>query len=227
MIAAILAIGDELLIGQVLDTNSAWIAEQLDELGVPCVEHRQAGDSVAAIAEAVRDLAARVDVLVVCGGLGPTDDDCTREAVATALDLEIERTAQAVAHLEARFAARGIPMPPSNLRQADFPAGADVLDNPFGTAPGFAITDGSCEIVVVPGPPYELRPMVTSHVLPRVRQRLGGGDVTSGPWKRLYKTWGLAEATIGELVSSALSAACGVAYDGHDVGAVRGGYLSR
>lgn len=227
MIAAILAIGDELLVGQVLDTNSAWIGEQLDDLGVACVEHRQVGDSVEAIAGAVRDLVDRVDLLIVCGGLGPTDDDCTREAVAAALGRGIERSQAAVAQLEARFAARGIDMPPSNLRQADFPTGADMVTNAHGTAPGFAIRHGSCEVFVVPGPPYELVPMVTNEVLPRVRERraLAGGRSTA--WKRVYKTWGLAEATIGERVGEALRVACGDHYRGHDGGAVRVGYLAR
>ncbi|MGB2756578.1 MAG: CinA family nicotinamide mononucleotide deamidase-related protein [Acidimicrobiia bacterium] len=227
MSAAILAVGDELLIGQILDTNSAWIAEQLGDLSITCGEHRQVGDSVDAIASAVRELSARHDLLVVCGGLGPTDDDCTREGVARGLDLTLERSAQVVVSLEERFAARGIDMPPSNLRQADLPDGAHVLENPNGTAPGFAVRGGACSVFVVPGPPYEMRPMVTNHVVPQLLDHHAGSTEVTRPWKRIYKTWGLAEATIGERVSSALSEACGDEYVGHDCGAVRVGYLAR
>lgn len=205
MKAAILAVGDELLVGQILDTNSAWIGERLDELGCSVVEHRQVGDHHAGIANAVRSMVATHEALVICGGLGPTDDDCTRSAVAAALSLPLTRSAEVESRLNDWFAARGVPMPESNLRQAELPEGASVLHNPFGTAPGFEVHTETCAVFVVPGPPHEMQPMVTAEVLPRITELLGQGSVPG--WKTVLKTWGMAEARIGEVLPAALQAA--------------------
>lgn len=161
MNAAILAIGDELALGQRLDTNSAWLAQQLVARAVHVVEHRTVEDDRAAIAAAVRDLAARCDLLLITGGLGPTDDDLTREALGDVLDpgAALRRDARAAERLRRRFEASGRDLPVSNLKQADRPPSMTFVANPLGTAPGLTGAHEACRIFALPGPPREMSRM--------------------------------------------------------------------
>jgi len=174
--ASIVAVGSELLETTRLDTNSLFITEQLNAAGIDVVSKHIAGDDRAVLGHVLRSALAGVDLLVVCGGLGPTDDDLTREAVADVLGRPLAKSAALVEHLERRYASRGlsVPMPLNNLRQAMVPAGADVIDNPTGSAPGLWIDHGAQAVVLLPGPPRELKPMMTALVESRLRVRASG-----------------------------------------------------
>lgn len=157
--AAIVAVGSELLTPSRIDTNSLYLTEQLNAIGIEVVSKAVVGDDHQAVADAFRHAESRADLVVITGGLGPTDDDVTREAVAAALDLPLDEDPAIVAAIERRFAARGLQMPAINQRQALVPRGARVLDNPNGTAPGLWIRDGDSGVLLLPGPPSELKPM--------------------------------------------------------------------
>lgn len=168
MHAAILSIGDELTLGQTLNTNSAWLADQLAGQAIVTGEHRTVADDHDAIAAAVRMLAERHEVLIISGGLGPTADDLTRQALGDVVTpgVVLVTDPMAVDHLRARFARRGQPMPECNLIQAQRPSTMRFMPNPHGTAMGLAGQWGHCLIFALPGPPKELQPMFRDHVLP-------------------------------------------------------------
>lgn len=155
---ALCSVGDELLAGEVVDTNAAWLAQWVGGLGLEVRTTVTVGDDLDAMVALLRRLVDEHDVVLVGGGLGPTSDDRTREAVAAALDLELEHREELADAIAARFAAFGRRMPPSNLRQAEVPAGAAAL-HPVGTAPGFVVTDAAALVAALPGVPWELRAM--------------------------------------------------------------------
>jgi len=196
----VVAVGSELLLGQIADTNSAWIGQQLALAGIDSHFHQAVGDNVDRIALALRTALARSDAVVVCGGLGPTHDDLTRQALAVVLNAPLRRHPELVARIEERFSARGRPMPASNLRQADVPDGATPIEQRIGTAPGLICPVGQKVLYVLPGVPYELAEMFERAVLPDLRQRLAaegrGGCIVS----RVVRTWGLSESALGELL---------------------------
>ncbi|USN99007.1 MAG: CinA family nicotinamide mononucleotide deamidase-related protein [Phycisphaeraceae bacterium] len=192
--AAILSIGDELTLGQTLDTNSKWIADRLFARGVRVVEHATVEDDLVRITAAIERLAGENDLLVCTGGLGPTLDDLTRDSLARVLGEPLEEDAAAMAAVAAWFEGRG-GMPESNRVQALRPASARFLENPNGTAPGLAAW---CErlgadIFCLPGPPHEMTPMLDSFVLPAVRR--ADGRVTHA---RIILTFGVGESRIAE-----------------------------
>lgn len=168
MKAAILSIGDELMLGQTQDTNARWLAGRLADRGVPCVQFRVVPDDLAAQAAALRELAAVAQVVIVTGGLGPTDDDLTREALCVAMGdaKPLVLDAPSLEALDRWFTHRGRSMPDINRRQAMRPSGAECLRNDFGTAPGLRGTVGGSTIVCLPGPPREMQPMFDQFVLP-------------------------------------------------------------
>lgn len=182
--AAILSVGDELLLGQQLDTNSAWLSRALCALGWSVVEHRTIGDDRAAIAATLAALAERCEAVIVTGGLGPTLDDLTREALGDLLDpgTPLLEDPAGVAHLRGWFTSRGRPLAASNLRQALRPSTASLLPNPLGTAPGLAgrlrrrwaaggvDTEAGCRIFCLPGPPREMEPMFVDFVAPELHR---------------------------------------------------------
>ncbi len=168
MRAIILSIGDELTLGQTLDTNSQWLSARLAEHSIIVIEHRTLADDREAMAAAIRECAERCDVLISSGGLGPTDDDLTREAVgdvATPGELLVVDE-QAIGHLQQWFEKRGRTMPAMNRRQAMRPRTFRCLPNPNGTAPGLAGRIGDCHVFSLPGPQREMHPMFESFVLP-------------------------------------------------------------
>ena len=168
MKAAILSIGDELILGQTQDTNARWLAGRLADRGVPCVQFRVVPDDLAAQAAALRELAAVAQVVIVTGGLGPTDDDLTREALRVAMGdaNPLVLDAPSLEALDRWFTHRGRSMPDINRRQAMRPSGAECLRNDFGTAPGLRGAVGGSTIVCLPGPPREMEPMFNQFVLP-------------------------------------------------------------
>ena len=177
--AAIVAVGSELLETTRLDTNSLFITEQLNTVGIDVVSKHVAGDDRAVLSHVLRSALTGVDLLVVCGGLGPTDDDLTREVVADLLARPLAESAALVEYLERRYASRGlsVPMPLNNLRQAMVPQGADVIDNSNGSAPGLWIDYGAQTVVLLPGPPRELKPMMTALAASRLRARASGVSI--------------------------------------------------
>ena len=162
----VLAIGTELLLGQIVDTNSAWIGEQLAASGIDSYEHRAIGDNQARIVAALRDMLERSDAVIVCGGLGPTQDDLTRDAIAELMGVPLRRRDDLVELIAAMFSSRARDMPQNNLRQADVPEGGEPIPNPIGTAPGLNCPIGDKVVYAVPGVPYEMQLMVTEHVVP-------------------------------------------------------------
>lgn len=174
MLAEIIAIGDELITGQRLDTNSQWLAERLTELGVDVVFHTTVGDDLAANIEVFRAAVARADVVVASGGLGPTADDLTREALAGAAGVELAQDAASLEHIRGLFARRGVgQMPERNVVQALFPIGSRPIANPHGTAPGIDMTitrpgGGSSRVFALPGVPAELFAMWRDSVAPAI-----------------------------------------------------------
>ncbi len=205
--------GDELLLGDTINTNAAWLGQQIAALGLMVSRHLVVSDG-AVIKEAMAEAASRSDVVLVSGGLGPTNDDLTRESIAELLGLPLEMNDGLKAHLEAFFAKRNRSMSASNLKQAMVPRGAMVLDNPFGTAPGLYFPaelsharGWNTHFFLMPGPPRELKPMMESLVEPRLRAML-----TDGASRRvLYlKITGVGESDIVEKVEKQLEAVPGL-----------------
>ena len=177
--AAIVAVGSELLETTKIDTNSLFITEQLNHVGIDVVSKHIAGDDRAVLTHVFRSALAGADLVAVCGGLGPTDDDLTREVVAEVLGRPLAEDAAIVEHLKRRYASRGltVPMPLNNLRQAMVPAGAVVLDNPNGSAPGLWIEHGAQVVMLLPGPPRELKPMMSALAETRLPARASGVSI--------------------------------------------------
>jgi nicotinamide-nucleotide amidase len=174
MKAEIIAVGSELLTPDNVDTNSLYLTHRLNEDGCRVHLKTVVGDDPNDIADTLRAALLRSDLAIVSGGLGPTEDDCTRAAVAAALERPISIDAGIIETLQQRFAARGFRMTKINERQAEVIAGAEILDNPIGTAPGMWIEDKGRYIVLLPGPPRELQSIFEEKVLPKIR-RLGRG----------------------------------------------------
>lgn len=173
MIAEIVSVGTELLMGQIVNTDAQFIASHLAPLGYRALYQVTVGDNPARLAGVVQSALARADVVLFTGGLGPTDDDLTKETVAQALGLEVAVVPEEEARLRAYFASRGKEMTPNNLKQARFPTGSIILPNPNGTAPGCIMEADGKAAILMPGPPRELYPMFHDHVLPYLEKRSG------------------------------------------------------
>lgn len=199
----VLAIGTELLLGQVVDTNSAWIGEQLALSGFDSFYQTKVGDNLGRIVGALRAALARSDAVICCGGLGPTKDDITREAIAELLGVPLELDEDVAMRIEAMFGARGRVMTANNLRQAEVPKGATVIRQERGTAPGLICRMGDRSIYAVPGVPHEMREMVTRAVIPDLVERSGERAAICS---RTLRTWGMAESALDEVLAGRMSA---------------------
>lgn len=166
-----LSTGDEVLHGQITDTNAAWLADIFFEQGLPLTRRNTVGDSLEALVNVLRERSEQADVLIVNGGLGPTSDDLSALAAATAKGEELVLHTEWLSHMERFFSDRGKVMAPSNRKQAEIPASAELVDNPVGTACGFAIQLNRCLMFFTPGVPSEFKVMVEKEILPRLRQR--------------------------------------------------------
>lgn len=202
----IVAVGTELLLGQIADTNSAWLGEQLALAGVDSYFHQAVGDNQRRIVLALRTALARGDVVITCGGLGPTHDDITREAIAEVMNVALERDPAIVERIAQLFSSRGRAMPSSNERQADVPAGATPIPQVMGTAPGLICPLGKKVIYAVPGVPYEMQEMFTRAVLPDLRARMGASGEAGVIVSRVVKTWGMSESGLGEVLAPRIAA---------------------
>ena len=174
MKAEIIAVGSELLTPDRLDTNSLFLTEELNSIGIEVVRKTVVGDERDLLAEAFRDALNRVELIIASGGLGPTEDDITRETVAGLLGRKLRRNDEILHYIESRFRKLGREMPEVNVRQAMVPEGAEILENPRGTAPGLWLETSGHSIALLPGPPRELKPLFHEQVLPRLKGRVSG-----------------------------------------------------
>jgi nicotinamide-nucleotide amidase len=198
----IVAVGTELLLGQITDTNSRWMGEHLAAAGIASHFHQAVGDNHERIVLAFRTALARSDGIIVCGGLGPTHDDITREAIAEVMNVTLRRDEGAVAAMRTMFASRGREMPQTNLRQADVPEGATIIPQTKGTAPGLICPVGHKVIYAVPGVPYEMADMFERGILPDIRARMAERGEASGVIaSRVIRTWGLSESGLAETLA--------------------------
>ncbi|HYL84412.1 MAG TPA: competence/damage-inducible protein A [Candidatus Angelobacter sp.] len=174
MKAEIIAVGSEMLTPDRIDTNSLYLTQELNKLGIEVVRKTIVGDNRELLAEAFRDALNRVPLIIASGGLGPTEDDLTRETVADLLGRKLILNDAILKYIEGRFRLLGREMPAVNVRQAMVPEGAEVLENPRGSAPGLWIEDQGRFVALLPGPPRELKPMYQEQVLPRLEKRRSG-----------------------------------------------------
>jgi nicotinamide-nucleotide amidase len=191
--AEIVAIGTELLLGEIVDTNSAWIAQQLTTIGLNLFYTSTVGDNLQRITEVLRHSLQRSDVVITTGGLGPTVDDVTREAVAAATGRGLVLDEGLVEEIACFFARRSFRMTDNNRKQACLPAGARVIHNPVGTAPSFAVEHNDHVIISLPGVPHEMQYLMEHEVLPYLRQRFGLTGVIKS---RVLRTCGIGESVI-------------------------------
>ena len=199
----VVAVGTELLLGQIVDTNSSWIGEQLAAAGIDTHFQTKVGDNHQRIVDALRMALSRSDAVICCGGLGPTQDDITREAIATVMNVGLERHDDIVERIRAMFSARGREMSENNARQGDVPKGASIIVQTRGTAPGLICPVGKKVIYAVPGVPYEMKDMVERAILPDLVARTGSVATIRS---RVLRTWGIAESTLAERIASRLDA---------------------
>jgi nicotinamide-nucleotide amidase len=202
----VLAVGTELLLGQIADTNSAWMGEQLALAGVDSHFHQAVGDNQSRIVLALRTALARSDGVVVCGGLGPTHDDITRDAIAEVMNVPLVRDPEIVERIATMFQSRGRDMPESNGRQADVPVGATPIPQQLGTAPGLICPVGHKVVYALPGVPYELVEMFTRAVLPDLRRRADSAGEAAVIMSRVVRTWGMSESGLAELLAPRIAA---------------------
>ena len=195
MKAEIIAVGSEMLTPDKIDTNSLFLTEELNKLGIEIVRKTVVGDDRALLLEAFRDAVNRVPLTIASGGLGPTEDDLTRETVAELLGRRLVRNDAIVRAIEARFRSFGRVMPDTNIRQAMVPEGAEPLDNPRGTAPGLWLEDRDRAIALLPGPPRELKPMFREQVMPRLHRRISSVRM----YHRELRVTGLGESHVDSL----------------------------
>ena len=195
----VVAVGTELLLGQIVDTNSSWIGEQLGAHGFDSLLQIKVGDNLGRVVAALRNALAEADAVVVCGGLGPTHDDLTREAIAAVMGVDLELHNDVADRIRDMFATRGRSMPQNNLRQAMVPVGASVIAQTRGTAPGLIcpVLVGGVERVLyaVPGVPHEMKDMIERAILPDLHRRSGDVAVILS---RTLRTWGESESGLGE-----------------------------
>lgn len=196
MIAEIMATGEEIRSGEVIDSNSAYIAAKLEENGITAARHTCVGDDLGFLVAAIKEIGNRADIAVVTGGLGPTTDDLTAEAAARACGVELALNSSALQSVENFFKARRREINPASRKQAFLPAGAECLQNPSGTAPGFRLQIDRCLFYFLPGVPAEMRRMMSEIVLPQLIERMG--EQRRFCRSRTLSTFGLTESQTAE-----------------------------
>ena len=195
MRCAVVAVGTELLLGQIVDTNSSWIGERLAAHGIDSLVQYKVGDNQARVVSIVTRALEEADAVIMCGGLGPTHDDLTRDAIAEVMGVELRHDEVVADTIRSMFASRGRRMPDNNLRQALVPVGATVIEQTRGTAPGLICPVGDKVIYAVPGVPHEMYDMMDRAILPDLRRRSGDPAVIVS---RVIRTWGESESGLNE-----------------------------
>jgi nicotinamide-nucleotide amidase len=229
----VVAVGTELLLGQITDTNSSWIGEQLALVGIDSLRQTKVGDNLGRMVEVIGEAIDRADAVIVCGGLGPTQDDITRDAIARVMGVDLELDDEVAERIQAMFGGRGRRMPMNNLRQAEVPIGATAIADPQpGTAPGLLCPltrpgpDGEPVekvIYAVPGVPYEMMEIVTKAILPDLQRRAG---ITAVIRSRTLRTWGESESGLAEQLADRIIALDRAAAAGEAAGAVTIAFLA-
>ena len=204
----IIAVGTELLLGQIVDTNSSWMGEHLALAGIDSHYQTKVGDNWDRIEDAVRLGLERSDAVIMCGGLGPTQDDITRDVIARVMGSDLVMDDEIADRIRAMFESRGRPMPENNLRQAKVPVSASTIPQQPGTAPGLVAPipqpDGSEKVIyAVPGVPYEMKEMVSGTVIPDLQERAGVRAVIDS---RVLRTWGQSESGLAEMLADRIDA---------------------
>lgn len=202
MRCSVVAIGTELLLGQIVDTNSSWLGEQLAAAGIDSLFQVKVGDNLGRIVSTLRSTLAETDAVIICGGLGPTHDDITREAIAEIMGVELELNDEVALVIEQMFTARNRRMPENNLRQAMVPRGATIIDQRRGTAPGLICPLGDKVMYAVPGVPFELYEMFERAILPDLLARSGEASVIKS---RVLRTWGDSESGLNERLAGVIN----------------------
>ena len=203
MNAEIISVGTELLMGEIVDTNSAYLADELAKIGVELRWVTKVGDHPGRLQEAIGRALGRSDITITTGGLGPTSDDLTRESIAAVMGEEMNVQDDLLAHLTSQFESRGIKMPATNIKQATLIPSAEVIPNPMGTAPGWWVEKGGHIIVAMPGPPREISDMWDNQVAPRLRSLNPEIVIVT----RTLKTFGITEGGLDEMLSSLFESA--------------------
>jgi nicotinamide-nucleotide amidase len=198
----VVAVGTELLLGQIVDTNSSYIGERLASVGIASHLQLKVGDNLARIVEAFNIALADADAIIVCGGLGPTHDDLTREAIAQVMGVELVHHQEIADVIQDLFAKRGRRMAANNLRQALVPVGATVIPQTRGTAPGLMCPVGNKVIYAMPGVPHEMHDMLQRAVLPDLLSRSGEAAVIAS---RVIRTWGESESALNEILDPVIA----------------------
>jgi nicotinamide-nucleotide amidase len=191
---SLISVGNELLCGRTVDTNAAWLGGRLFAMGIEVESVRMVADEIADIAEALRQVEHKAEFVLVTGGLGPTDDDLTRQALASYLGVELVYRPELGEKIEAYFTGRGLTMPQRNRIQAYIPDGAEPIDNPRGTAPGVLVETDNRLIALMPGVPSEMKGMFEEFVIPRILRRQGGPVVRSAN----LRCFGVGESMLAE-----------------------------
>ena len=194
----IIAIGTELLLGQIVDTNSSWLGQELALAGIDSVHQSKVGDNLERIVGSIRLALGRSDAVILCGGLGPTQDDITREAIAEVMGVSLVRDDEVGEKIRELFTSRGREMTQNNLRQADRPEGASLIPEMPGTAPGLICPINNQVIYAVPGVPHEMKTMVKGTVISDLKHRAG---FTSAIRSRVLRTWGRTESGLAEMLA--------------------------
>ncbi len=197
--AEIVTTGTEILLGEIVDTNAAWIAQQLRDVGVNLYYKTTVGDNLKRVQSVITLCLSRSDIIIVSGGIGPTKDDITRQAIAEATGRPLVMHAGALETLKARFARFGAEMTENNLQQAMIPTGATLIENPVGTAPGFIVETESGTVIALPGVPREMKHLMLETVLPYLRERLDNEGIIR---RRVLRTVGIGESTIDDRLSN-------------------------
>lgn len=209
--AEIVAIGSELLLGQIVDTNSAWMAQRLSELGINLFFKTIVGDNPGRMKEVIGRAHERADLVITSGGLGPTQDDLTREIIAEVCGRRLVRDATLLRQIDERFRRRNMTMTPNNERQADIPEGATPVENPNGTAPSFIVEDECGVIFALPGVPHELEWLFENEVIPYARRRF---DLRETIVYKVLKVTDMGESAvdhrIGHLIANSVNPTVGV-----------------
>jgi nicotinamide-nucleotide amidase len=197
--AEIVTTGTEILLGEIVDTNAAWIAQQLRDVGVNLFYKTTVGDNFTRVTNVISMCLGRSDLIIVSGGIGPTKDDITRQAIAEATGRPLVMHPGALETLKARFARFGALMTENNLQQAMIPTGATLIENPVGTAPGFIVeNEGGGTVIALPGVPREMKHLMLETVLPYIRQRLNNEGIIR---RRVLRTVGIGESSIDDRLS--------------------------
>lgn len=197
MIVEVVAVGTELLLGQIVNGNAATIGAALAEAGFDVHHNVVVGDNLKRVSSVLLQAVERADAVIVTGGIGPTQDDLTREAICAAFDRRMNYSDEYATALRVRWESMGREMPESNYRQAEYPAGAEMLPNPKGTAPGLALVANGTQIFVLPGVPQEMDYLLHREVLPRLMRDRSEESVVHS---RVLRSWGRAEAQVGEML---------------------------